>query len=71
MRPEDQRTLALLLLACAAVATAGDALAWVLGAPLVWIVVVALAAAFCVTMALLLIISARRLERRLMDRIDQ
>lgn len=70
MRAEDLRLVALVLLACAAVAIAGDVLLVILGAPLLWLGVVALVALFCVTMALVLIVSARRLERRLMDRID-
>lgn len=71
MRAEDLRLVALVLLACAAVAIAGDVMLWLMGAPLVWLAIVALAAVFCVAMALVLIVSARRLERRLMDRIDQ
>lgn len=71
MRAEDLRLVALVLLGAAAVAIAGDVLLVILGAPLVWLGVVALVALFCVTMALVLIVSARRVERRLMDRIDQ
>ena len=70
MRAEDLRLVALVLLACAAVTIAGDVMLWLMGTPLVWLVIVAIAAVFCVIMALLLIAQARRLERRLLDRIE-
>jgi cyanate permease len=70
MRAEDLRLVALVLLACAAVAIAGDVLVWGLGGPLLWVLIVALAALLCIVSALVLIVSARREERRLMDRID-
>ena len=70
MRAEDLRLVALVLLACAAVAIAGDVMPWLMGTPLVWLVIVAIAALFCVSFALLLIAQARRLERRLLSRIE-
>jgi Flp pilus assembly protein TadB len=70
MRAEDLRMVALVLLACAAVAIAGDVLLAIMGTPLVWLVVVVAAALFCLSFALLLIAQARRLERRLLSRIE-
>ena len=70
MRAEDLRLVALVLLACAAVAIAGDVLLAIMGTPLLWLGVVAVAAVFCITFALVLIAQARRLERRLLSRIE-
>lgn len=70
MRAEDLRLVALVLLACAAVAIAGDVLLLIQGAPIVWLGIVAIAALFCIAVALLLIASARRVERRLLDRLE-
>lgn len=70
MRAEDLRLVALVLLACAPVAIAGDVLLAIMGTPLVWLVIVAIAALFCVSFASLLIAQARRLERRLLSRIE-
>ena len=70
MRAEDLRLVALVLLACAAAAIAGDVMLWLMGTPLAWLVIVAVAALFCLSFALLLIAQARRLERRLLDRIE-
>lgn len=63
MRAEDLRLVALVLLA-------GDVLLAIMGTPLVWLVVVIAAALFCLSFALLLIAQARRLERRLLSRIE-
>lgn len=70
MRAEDLRLVALVLLACAAVAIAGDVLLAIMGTPLVWLAIVAAAALFCLIFALLLIAQARRLEHRLLSRIE-
>lgn len=70
MRAENLRLVALVLLACAAVAIAGDVMLWLMGTPLVWLLIVALASPFCVAVALVLLVSARRAERRLLDRIE-
>ena len=70
MRAEDLRLVALVLLACAAVAIAGDVMLWLMGTPLAWLVIVAIAALFCIDLALLLVASARRVERRLLDRLE-
>ena len=47
-----------------------DVLLAIMGTPLAWLVIVAAAALFCLSFALLLIAQARRLERRLLSRIE-
>lgn len=71
MRPENLRVLALALLGVASGSLAALVTFWLTGWSPTWLLVIALFVALCATVALLLIVSARRLEQRLMDRIDQ